>query len=87
MRARPADERAAALAAACPDDPALQAEVQLLLDQPESAAGFLRALPPWTSRRTSCRPPPRRSLGGVLGVFEVQGAAGSRWDGRSLSCA
>ena len=38
---RPATERAAALAAACAGDAALSLEVQSLLDQPESAAGFL----------------------------------------------
>jgi len=38
---RPPHERAAALAAACPDDPGLAAEVQSLLDQPGSAAGFM----------------------------------------------
>jgi Tol biopolymer transport system component len=41
MLARPVHERAAALAAACLSDPALQAEVQSLLDQPASTAGFL----------------------------------------------
>jgi len=41
MLARPPSERAAALVAACPGDVALQAEVQSLLDQPVSAAGFL----------------------------------------------
>ena len=41
MLARPVHERAAALVAACAGDAALQAEVQSLLDQPESAAGFL----------------------------------------------
>ncbi len=40
--ARPPHERAAALSAACPDDPELAAEVRSLLAQPESAAGFLR---------------------------------------------
>ena len=48
--AHPAAGRAAALAAACHGDAALQAEVQSLFDQPESAAGFLSA-PPWKSRR------------------------------------
>ena len=41
MLARPLDERAAALAAACADDVTLQADVQSLLDQPVSGAGFL----------------------------------------------
>ena len=41
MLARPTHERASALVAACPGDPALAAEVQSLLDQPESTAGFL----------------------------------------------
>ena len=43
MLARPAHERAAAIVAACPGDPSLAAEVQSLLDQPESAVGFLAA--------------------------------------------
>jgi hypothetical protein len=41
MLARPEHERAAALGAACAGDAALLADVQSLLDQPESAAGFL----------------------------------------------
>jgi len=41
VAALPFESRASALAAACPDDPALVVAVQLLLDQPESAAGFL----------------------------------------------
>ena len=41
MLSRPPQERAAALAEACPDDPEFAAEVQSLLDQPGSAAGFL----------------------------------------------
>jgi serine/threonine protein kinase/Tol biopolymer transport system component len=41
MLSRPADERAAALAAAYPEDPGIAAEVQSLLLQPESAAKFL----------------------------------------------
>jgi hypothetical protein len=36
MLARPAAERAAALAAECPDDPRLQAAVQALLDRPRA---------------------------------------------------
>ncbi|AMY09173.1 Serine/threonine-protein kinase PknA [Luteitalea pratensis] len=39
--ARPAGERTAALVAACPDDAALQADVQSLLDQSEGLDGFL----------------------------------------------
>ena len=38
---RPPHERAAALTAACPDDPELATEVRSLLDQPGSAAGFM----------------------------------------------
>jgi serine/threonine protein kinase/Tol biopolymer transport system component len=38
---RPPHERAETLAAACPDDPELAAEVKSLLDQPGSAAGFM----------------------------------------------
>ena len=41
MLARPVDERAAALSAACSGDIELQTDVQSLLDQPQSAAGFL----------------------------------------------
>ena len=41
MLARPLEERAAALSAACSGDAELQADVQSLLDQPPSAAGFL----------------------------------------------
>jgi predicted Ser/Thr protein kinase len=41
MLARPLDERAAAPAAACADDVTLQADVQSLLNQPASGAGFL----------------------------------------------
>ena len=42
MLARPADERRAALAAACAGDAALQADVQSLLDQSESGGRISR---------------------------------------------
>jgi hypothetical protein len=45
MLVSPVHERAVALTAAYRDDPALQADVQSLLGQAESAAGFL-AVPP-----------------------------------------
>src|SRR5262245_33645477 len=41
MQSLPMDQRAAALHAASPDDPSLADEVRSLLDQFESAAGFL----------------------------------------------
>ncbi|MBK5256671.1 MAG: hypothetical protein JJE39_11610 [Vicinamibacteria bacterium] len=75
IRARPPDERASALAAACADDPALMVEVQSLLDQPEPAAGFLaspalevaaRLVSGANSSLTARR----------IGSFEVQGLLG-----------
>src|SRR3954452_12890274 len=41
MLARPLDERAAALSVACAGDLELQADVQSLLDQPQSTANIL----------------------------------------------
>ncbi len=67
---RPVIERAAFLLAACSDDDDLRREVQLLLDQPVSTAGFRNLLagapPSWQSDQDG------RDLTGLrLGVFEV----------------
>ena len=75
MLAHPEDERAAALAAACPGDAALQAEVQSLLDQPESAAGFL-ATPAMEVAAHFVSPASSLLTGRRLGVFELQGLLG-----------
>ena len=75
MRARPAHERAAALVAACAGDAALQAEVQSLLDQPESAAGFL-ATPALDVAAQLVSPAHSLLIGRRLGVFELQGLLG-----------
>ena len=74
---RPANERAAALAAACAGDAALSLEVQSLLDQPESAAGFL-ATPALevAAQLASLSPSHTRLTGRRFGVFEVQGLLG-----------
>ena len=71
MLARPVQQRAAALAAACSGDPALVAEVQSLLDQPKSAAGFLAS--PAMNVAAKIVPPAGSSLlGRRIGAFEVQ---------------
>ena len=83
MLARPAHERAAALGVACAGDAALQAEVQSLLDQPESAAGFLAtpamdlAAQPGLARERAAHRAAHRRLRGA-------GAVGRRRDGRSV---
>ena len=73
--ARPVDERAAALVAGCAGDAALQAEVQSLLDQPESAAGFL-ATPALDLAARHGVPAHSSLTGRRLGVFELQGLLG-----------
>ncbi len=71
MLSRPPNERAAALAAACPDDPGLAAEVQSLLDQPGSAGGFL--VTPALEVVARVVSGSRASLTGQrIGAFEVQ---------------
>ena len=72
MLARPADERAAALAAECPDDPGLQAAVQLLLDQPNPPTGFLEAPAAEIFARLLSQPDASTLSGRRLGVFELQ---------------
>jgi len=80
---RPVHERAAALVAACLGDAALQAEVQSLLDQPESEAGFLatpamelagRLVPPASS--------PEIEPGTRLGPYEIETLLGAGGMGR-----
>ena len=75
MLARPVPERAAALGAACAGDAALQAEVQSLLDQPESTAGFL-ATPAMDVAAQLVSPASPPLTGRRIGVFEVQGLLG-----------
>ena len=71
IRVRPAGERAAALRAACPGDPALVAEVQALLDQPESATGFLATPPAEVAAGLVSKASPSL-IGQRIGAFEVQ---------------
>jgi hypothetical protein len=75
MLARPVRERAPALGAACAGDAALQADVQSLLDQPESAAGFL-ATPPMDLAAQLVSAASSLLTGRRLGVFELQGLLG-----------
>ncbi len=75
MLARPVPERAATLAAACAGDAALKAEVQSLLDQPESAAGFL-ATPALDIAARPGALAPSSLTGRRLGVFELHGLLG-----------
>jgi hypothetical protein len=81
MLAHPEDERAAALAAACPGDAALQAEVRSLLDQPQPTARFLviSALE-FAAHLVS---PAALIAGPAHGVCELQGLLGVG-DGRSV---
>ena len=73
--ARPADERTAALVAACADDAALQADVQSLLDQSESLAGFL-ATPAMDVAARFVSPASVPLNGQCLGVFELRALIG-----------
>jgi Tol biopolymer transport system component len=75
MLPRPVHERTAALVAACAGDASLQAEVQSLLDQPESAAGFL-AIPALNVAVHLGSPAQSLLTGRRLGVFELQGLLG-----------
>ena len=72
MLARPAAERAAALAAECPDDPGLRAAVQSLLDQPNPPTGFLEAPVAAISARLLSQPGASTLSGRRLGVFDLQ---------------
>jgi serine/threonine protein kinase len=75
MLARPVHEREAALVTACAGDASLHAEVQSLLDQPQSAAGFL-ATPALEIAAHYCSPAHSPLTGRRLGVFELQGLLG-----------
>ena len=75
IRVRPARERAAALLAACPNDPAMAAEVQALLDQPESATGFLATPPAEVAAGLVSKAGPSL-IGQRIGAFEVQSLLG-----------
>jgi hypothetical protein len=75
MLARPVHERTAALIAACPGDAALRADVQSLLDQPASAAGFL-STPVVDVAAHLVLPASSLLTGRRIGVFEVQGLLG-----------
>ena len=72
MLARPAAERAAALAAECPDDPGMRAAVQSLLDQPNPPTGFLESPVAGISARLLSQPDASTLSGRRLGVFELQ---------------
>ena len=76
MLARPVDERTPALGAACQGDAALQAEVQSLLDQPESAAGFL-ATPAMEVAAQLVSPVSALLTGRRIGAFDVHGLLGA----------
>jgi len=75
MLARPPDERASALAAACQDDPSLAAEVLSLLGQPEPAGGFLGAPAMEVAARLASGAVSSLT-GRRIGAFEVQGLLG-----------
>ena len=75
MLARPVRERTAALVAACRGDAALQAEVQSLLDQPQSAPGFL-PIPTLDVEAPLVSPASSLLTGRRFGVFEVKGLLG-----------
>ena len=70
LLARPAADRPAALAAACPDDPGLQAAVQSLLEQPNPPTEFLEA-PPAEIARLQSQLGASTLSGRRLGVFEL----------------
>jgi Tol biopolymer transport system component len=75
MLARPEDERAAALAGACPGDAAMQAEVRSLLDQEEPASGFL-VTPALEVAAHFISPASSPMAGRRIGGFELQGLLG-----------
>ena len=75
MLARPVHERAAALNGACAGDAALQAEVQSLLDRPESATGFL-ATTALDLAAQHVSPASAFLTGRRIGAFEVHGLLG-----------
>ena len=65
-QAQPADQRAAFLDRACPDDPELRAEVESLLRAAGSAGSFLERSP-----LAAAQDQPALKAGDKLGVFEV----------------
>src|SRR5688572_28681189 len=72
--AHPVHERAAALEAGCHDDAALRGEVQSLLDQPDSGAGYFVSGPHIPRHHVS---PARSSfIGRRIGAFEIEGLLG-----------
>src|SRR3954470_11548279 len=84
MLARPLEERAAALSAACSGDIELQADVQSLLEQPQSTAGFL-ATPALdaVARLMSPQNAPRQiEPGPRLGPYEIETLLGEGGMGR-----
>jgi hypothetical protein len=80
MLARPAAERAAALAAECPDDPGLRAAVQSLLDRPNPPTEFLEAPAAEIFARLLSQPDASTLSCRRLGVFELRD-----WDAMSPS--
>jgi Tol biopolymer transport system component len=76
MLDRPEDERGAALDRACAEDRALQAEVELLLAQEASAAGFLDT-PALNVAAGLVTQPRSLMIGRRLGIFEIQGLLGA----------
>ena len=75
--ARPVPERVAALAAACADDIALAAEVQSLLDQPESAAAFLGVPAAEIAARLLSQPDASLQAGSRLAHYTISGPLGA----------
>ena len=76
-RARPARDRAAFLAERCVDDALLRGEVESLLNEPDSATGFLGhaavTMPPDLFSASGPHIKPGESLGG----YQVQGLLGA----------
>ena len=75
-RARSAGERAAFLAAACPDDE-VRREVELLLDEPESDDGFLAPPTLAMMARVAAETAPQDMTGHTIGGYRLEALIGA----------
>ena len=76
-RARAPGERATFLAEACPDDEVLRRDVESLLNEPDSDAGFLASPALAMSPQLLSDPAPEAMTGRSLGAYQLQTLVGA----------